>query len=68
MMSLMCLQLSKMKSKLLGELYDCLYNEKIMDNRRIKRLMNIDSCPETINKSVACWIQSYELRKERRRK
>lgn len=68
MMSLPYLLQSKMKNKLLGELYDCLYNEKIMDNRRLKRLLNIDDCTETLNKGAACWIQSRELRKEKRRK
>lgn len=60
---------SKMKIKLLGELYDCLYGEKPMDNRRLKRLLNIDGKDaETLNKAAACYIQSRNIRKERRRK
>lgn len=58
----------KMRNKLLGELYDCLYGQKPMDNRRLKRLLNIDRCAETLNKAAACYIQSVELRKEKRRK
>lgn len=68
MMSLQYLLQSKMKNKLIGELYDCLYNEKIMDNRRLKRLLSIDHCAETLNKAAACYAQSCELRKEKRRK
>lgn len=63
-----CLLQSKMKNKLLGELYDCLYNEKPMDNRRLKRLLNIDDCTETLNKGYACFIQSRVIRKERRKR
>ena len=57
-----------MKSKLLGELYHCLYNDKAMDTRRIKRLLSIDKCTETLNKAAACYAQSCDIRKEKRLK
>jgi hypothetical protein len=56
-----------MVSKLLGELYRSMETEEPMDPRRIKRLFRLDGdFSETINRGIACHVQSADIRKERR--
>lgn len=57
-----------MVSILLGEVYNCMAEDRPMDTRRIKRLMRLDGdFAETLNRGMACYLQSQEIRKERRR-
>lgn len=54
--------------KLIGEMYDAVYNDVPMDHRRWKRLMRLDGdCAETLNKGFAAWDISRAIRRDRRR-
>lgn len=55
--------------KLIGEMFDAIYNDVPMDNRRLKRLLRLDGhFAETLNKGVAAWDNSRLVRRERRLK